>query len=167
MRKEGAWTRILLALLVLWVVATSYKFYRRSPLGQRVRVESRLGGDADYYIKPTTPELIRRELGRATWTFLHTVAAKYPAFPTREEQANALKLITLLTKLFPCSECRGHFTRLVEGFPPRVGSHEEFSIWMCEAHNIVNKRLNKPVFDCSRLDERWDCGCQTSAGAHR
>jgi FAD-linked sulfhydryl oxidase len=26
-------------------------------------------------------------------------------------------------------------------------------------HNEVNKRLEKPEFDCAHLDETYDCGC--------
>lgn len=31
---------------------------------------------------------------------------------------------------------------------------DEFSPY-CRMHNEVNSRLNKPLFDCSRVDERW------------
>lgn len=152
MRKEVLWIRLILVLAVLWLSLTTYKTIRRMGGKEKASLDA-------YYSKPVTPEERRQELGRSTWTFLHNVAAKYPAYPTRDEQSGALKLIDLLTKLFPCAECRGHFTKLVEGFPPKVGSQEEFSRWMCEAHNIVNKRLGKRIFDCARLDDRWDCGC--------
>jgi hypothetical protein len=33
--------------------------------------------------------------------------------------------------------------------------------YLCELHNVVNKMLNKPTFDCFTLEEHWggDCGC--------
>ena len=30
---------------------------------------------------------------------------------------------------------------------------------LCSVHNEVNKRLNKPQFDCANLDGEYDCGC--------
>lgn len=33
--------------------------------------------------------------------------------------------------------------------------------YFCKIHNIVNKRLNKEEFDCSKAYNEWggDCGC--------
>lgn len=35
----------------------------------------------------------REEVGRATWTFLHTLAAQYPEHPTRQQQKDAKNLV--------------------------------------------------------------------------
>lgn len=42
----------------------------------------------------------------------------------------------------------------------RVGSREELSVWMCEAHNRVNRQLGKPEYSCKikDLDLRWRNG---------
>jgi FAD-linked sulfhydryl oxidase len=44
--------------------------------------------------------------------------------------------------------------------PPKAGSRAELSVWLCEAHNRVNRALGKPVFSCALadLDERWRTG---------
>ena len=44
--------------------------------------------------------------------------------------------------------------------PPRTDSRDSLTMWLCEMHNGVNKRLGKPVFECSlaSLDERWKSG---------
>ena len=39
--------------------------------------------------------------------------------------------------------------------PPATENRVQFSRWMCGLHNEVNERLGKPVFDCSKVDERW------------
>ncbi|OAG29452.1 mitochondrial FAD-linked sulfhydryl oxidase [Nematocida displodere] len=153
MRKDALLTRAIVGVVCLWSLLTIYKYMRKHGAQKGKLTET-------YYTMPSTKEARRAELGRSTWTLLHTIASKYPAYPTREEQTNAIKLIDLMTKMFPCDECRGHFTELVKNFSPKVSSQEEFSEWLCEAHNIVNRRLGKPVFNCKRLDERWDCGCK-------
>ncbi len=46
----------------------------------------------------------------------------------------------------------------MEKQPPKTGSQTELKHWLCWAHNQVNKKLGKPKFDCSKLDERWKYG---------
>ncbi|KAF4130102.1 Erv1 / Alr family [Phytophthora infestans] len=33
-------------------------------------------------------------------------------------------------------------------------------MWLCEQHNVVNRKLNKPVFECTmeKLEKRWRKG---------
>ncbi|KAI5171306.1 mitochondrial FAD-linked sulfhydryl oxidase [Nematocida sp. LUAm3] len=158
MRKGILIPSFLLFFFVLWGTLTIYKVMRKNSLLAQSAMHAH--GDTSYYEMPKEKEDRRRELGRGTWTLLHTIAAKYPPEPTKEEMGNIIKLIDLLTKIFPCDECRGHFKSLVTSFPPIVSSHDEFATWLCQAHNIVNKRLGKREFDCKRLDNRWDCGCK-------
>ncbi|KAJ8866377.1 hypothetical protein PR048_032220 [Dryococelus australis] len=42
--------------------------------------------------------------------------------------------------------------------PPPAQSQEQLSQWLCDVHNGVNERLGKPLFDCSRVNERWRDG---------
>lgn len=35
----------------------------------------------------------KEELGRATWTFLHTLAAQYPVHPTRSQERDVKKMV--------------------------------------------------------------------------
>lgn len=107
----------------------------------------------------------REEVGRATWTFLHTLAAQYPEKPTRQQRRDARNLIDILTRMYPCGECARHFRELVAASPPSVASRRDFSLWMCEAHNTVNRRLGKPTFNCALVEARWaGMGCEDEAG---
>lgn len=42
--------------------------------------------------------------------------------------------------------------------PPNITSQKSFALWMCEVHNMVNRKLEKPLFDCSKVNERWRDG---------
>lgn len=44
----------------------------------------------------------------------------------------------------------------------RIESREAFCVWMCEQHNMVNKKVGKPIFPCdmSKLDARWRDGSE-------
>ncbi|CAI5508759.1 unnamed protein product [Closterium sp. Naga37s-1] len=81
----------------------------------------------------------KEELGRATWTFLHTLAAQ----------------VTLLARVYPCKICSYHFQKIVKANPPQAGSRGELEQYMCRLHNIVNRSLKKPEFPCKRVSSRW------------
>ncbi|KAA3463529.1 FAD-linked sulfhydryl oxidase ERV1-like protein [Gossypium australe] len=130
--------------------------------------------------KPAAP-VTKEELGRATWTFLHTLAAQYPENPTRQQKKDVKELMSILSRMYPCQECADHFKEVLsweEGCgrpyidftvalanPVMAGSHDEFSQWLCHVHNVVNRSLGKLIFPCERVDARWgklDCeqhGC--------
>ncbi|KAL7790368.1 ERV/ALR sulfhydryl oxidase domain-containing protein [Trichoderma ceciliae] len=97
-------------------------------------------------------------LGRSTWTLLHSIAASYPETPSRTQQSDLLSFVGLFSKLYPCWVCAEDFQGYMARQRPQVTSRDEFSQWLCRAHNDVNRKLGKPEFDCSRWDERWRTG---------
>ncbi|KAF8825829.1 FAD-dependent thiol oxidase [Lentinula edodes] len=98
------------------------------------------------------------ELGRATWTFLHTTAAYYPERPSPAQRANMLTLIRSLPVLYPCTHCADDFGQDIKVNAPDVSGRVGLSKWLCERHNEVNKKLGKATFDCAKTDERWKDG---------
>lgn len=109
-------------------------------------------------------QFYRAELGHATWKFLHTMVARYPEEPTEEDQLALKTFITLFSRLYPCGECAEHFRQLLAKYPPQVSSRNAAAGWLCFAHNIVNKRLKKPEFDCTKIGDFYDCGCADDPG---
>ncbi|XP_058217062.1 FAD-linked sulfhydryl oxidase ERV1-like isoform X1 [Rhododendron vialii] len=113
--------------------------------------------------KSATP-VTKEELGRATWIFLHTLAAQYPDKPTRQQQKDVKDLMDILSRMYPCKECADHFKEILRANPVQVGSQAEFSQWLCHVHNVVNRSLGKVVFSCERVDAKWgklDCEQRT------
>ncbi|KAK7590272.1 hypothetical protein V9T40_001885 [Parthenolecanium corni] len=102
--------------------------------------------------------LNKSELGNQTWGFLHTMAAYFPDKPSTDDQRDMAQFLRLFSKFYPCPTCARDFTKLIEKEPPRTSSQTELKHWLCWAHNQVNKKLGKPKFDCSKLDERWKYG---------
>ena len=113
-----------------------------------------------FYKMPATPEGRKRELGRAGWVLLHNIAMKYPHLPSDEQKNDISQFLNLFGKLFPCSECRPHFKKMVSENPPDFSSNIKFNSWLNRVHNIVNRRIGNQEFDVKRLDDRWDCGCK-------
>ncbi|RXK35753.1 hypothetical protein M231_06994 [Tremella mesenterica] len=100
------------------------------------------------------------QLGRSTWTFLHTTAAYYPLKAPPETQNNMMALLKSLSLLYPCSWCADDFQKDIKYNPPDVSGREGLSRWLCERHNSVNLKLGKERFECTneKLDERWGEG---------
>lgn len=98
------------------------------------------------------------QLGRATWTFLHTTAAYYPEKPTPTQRANMLMLLRSLPVLYACGWCADDFGKDIEANAPDVSGRFGLSRWLCERHNAVNAKLGKEIFDCNKVDERWKDG---------
>lgn len=99
-------------------------------------------------------------LGRGTWTFLHTLSASYPPTASTQQQSEMKQFIHLFSKLYPCWHCAEDFQAWMgtKGNEPQVQGRGEFGKWMCEAHNEVNRKLGKTLFDCGRWEERWKTG---------
>ena len=108
------------------------------------------------------------ELGRSTWTWLHSMAAKYPSNPTSEQQTGMTSLMYNFARFYPCEKCSYHVIQQMQQRPPEVTSKIAFENYLCWLHNTVNERLGKPLFQCNNLDQRWgdetSCIQQCSSG---
>ncbi|XVE49305.1 hypothetical protein DITRI_Ditri01bG0072300 [Diplodiscus trichospermus] len=127
-------------------------------------------------VKKSAAPVTKEELGRATWTFLHTLAAQYPENPTRQQR----RICQYYPECTLCKECADHFKEVLRmvrskgllsntrklfcstphpdpglANPVQAGSHDEFSQWLCHVHNVVNRSLGKLVFQCERVDAKW------------
>ena len=45
------------------------------------------------------------ELGRNTWSFLHTMAAYYPDRPSEKQKSEMTQFINIFAKFYPCEIC--------------------------------------------------------------
>ena len=50
---------------------------------------------------------------------------------------------------------------MIKEYPIKDNSREDLVNYICDLHNKVNLRLNKPVFDCKNAFKFWggECGC--------
>lgn len=90
--------------------------------------------------------------------------AKFPDRPTPEDSSSLKSYIYLFARLYPCGDCARHFQGILKKYPPQVGSRSSAATWACHVHNEVNKRLEKEIFDCSKIGDFYDCGCGGDEG---
>jgi hypothetical protein len=90
------------------------------------------------------------------------MASRIPLKPTDTQRLSFELFVYLLSRLYPCGNCASHFQLLLSEKPPAFPSRDASVQWMCETHNIVNKRLNKKEFNCADAEELWKCGCPDS-----
>ncbi len=104
--------------------------------------------------------LNRREIGRAAWAYLHTVAAYYPDKPTPKQQTDMKQFMYTMGDTFPCGYCSDKTVEHMEKYPPQTQSQSALSVWLCGVHNEVNERMGKPQFVCDPdlLLQRWKTG---------
>ncbi|KAK4916417.1 Flavin-linked sulfhydryl oxidase of the mitochondrial IMS, partial [Elasticomyces elasticus] len=112
--------------------------------------------------KPQCPPDVE-ELGRSSWTLLHSLPTNYPERADRSHQQSMSSFLKLFSKFYPCWVCADDFSEWMQrpekdpdpAISDHLASQEKFGRWLCDAHNEVNVKLGKKTFDCNLWKGRW------------
>ncbi|KAI5721458.1 FAD-linked sulfhydryl oxidase ALR-like [Diaphorina citri] len=135
-----------------------FKTWRKQQAKSSKQTGSASGVDSTQQHSPSNCPLDKDQLGQHTWGFLHTVAAYYPDKPSSDQQKDMSTFFTLLSKFYPCEVCATDLAEQLKVRPPATSSQSSLSQWLCWLHNGVNEKLGKPLFDCTKVNERWRDG---------
>ena len=112
--------------------------------------------DSPYYYPHN---LTCESLGISTWALLHSVAAIYSNRPNKTERESLKDFFDGLMYFYPSkSEL---MKEILKEHPLEYSNREELIYYMCEIHNILNRKLGKKKFSCKEAFNVWggDCGC--------
>ncbi|CAG9821824.1 unnamed protein product [Phaedon cochleariae] len=112
----------------------------------------------DIQVRRSDCPLDKDELGNKSWGLLHTIAAKYPEKPSKQQQCDMKDFFKHISNFYPCDYCAKDLRDELRIDPPKVESQDALSQWLCKLHNKVNVKTGKEVFDCSKVNERWRDG---------
>ncbi len=95
--------------------------------------------------------------GNESWSFLHNITFNYPLEPNTKEKINFYKYFKYLGNVLPCKECKHHYKILFQYINIKLFLDDRYSLiwWLFIIHNLINKRLNKQLYDFKNLINRY------------
>tara|TARA_B100000945_G_C20232620_1_gene526034 strand:+ start:234 stop:668 length:435 start_codon:yes stop_codon:yes gene_type:complete len=90
--------------------------------------------------------------GPSGWTYLHTTTFAYPESPTNTEKKNMYNFLFYFARVIPCQTCRIDFTNYIDKTlterenSDNLNNKKKLIHFMIDAHNEVNKKLNKRIY---------------------
>ena len=91
--------------------------------------------------------------GNATWYVMHTLAYKL------KEDKDISGLIEQILKIcdnLPCIDCRNHAVNLLAKTNIKnINNKQQLILFLLEFHNIVNRKLNTPIFTLTENNELY------------
>lgn len=94
----------------------------------------------------------RRELGRAGWLYLHSMAADFPEKATALEELKVKAWCYSFAELYPCHICKESLVETYRRFPPVTNSRRDLLMWTFNIHNQVNAELSYPHYNATFED---------------
>jgi len=87
--------------------------------------------------------------GPLGWITLHSISANYPEHPSDADKMILKKFIELFAETISCPSCKSHFGIMYHTYitrnPSWWNSRANVFLFVCRAHNTVNRRLDKPI----------------------
>jgi len=88
--------------------------------------------------------------GPLGWMTLHSVSAIYPENPSSADKLILEEFISCFRETIACPYCKSHFTDMLNRYksshPDWNSSRHKLFLFVCRAHNTVNRRLDKPIY---------------------
>ena len=94
--------------------------------------------------------------GNNIWYLFHTIAHKIKESEFINEKNNLIVLIKTICHNLPCPECSSDATQILNNTNFRtINTKDDFKMFLFNFHNHVNKKLKKPVFEHTELDNKY------------
>tara|TARA_Y100001935_G_scaffold145155_3_gene119952 strand:- start:7818 stop:8273 length:456 start_codon:yes stop_codon:yes gene_type:complete len=99
--------------------------------------------------------MLINEWGNACWFLFHTLSYKLKDEES-EHAKELLKIFIEICKILPCPICREDATKMLNNSKSGlVKTKPDLIRFMWQFHNLVNKKLNKPVFTMEEHNNKY------------
>lgn len=86
----------------------------------------------------------KKDWGNISWILMHSLSEKIKEQAFTSCKETLLKIIFDLCNNLPCPDCRDHAISLLKKSNiNKISNKKDLISFLCEFHNIVNKKLNK------------------------
>jgi hypothetical protein len=97
--------------------------------------------------------------GPLGWMTLHSISCLYPENPSEEDKKILTTYLNAFEQSISCPTCQHHFKSMMNvykrSYPNWLNSRYDFFLFVCRAHNTVNRRIDKPILqtasECLKL----------------
>ena len=94
--------------------------------------------------------------GNTVWYLFHTLAYKIKESDFDELKNNIVYVIKTVSANLPCPDCSQDAANELNKVQfDNINSKEELKLLLFNFHNHVNRKLNKPIFELSQLDDKY------------
>jgi hypothetical protein len=94
--------------------------------------------------------------GNTVWFLFHTLAHKIKESDFDELKNDIIYLVKTVSTNLPCPDCSQDAAyELNKVNFDNINSKEELRLLLFNFHNHVNRKLNKPIFELSELDNKY------------
>ena len=98
----------------------------------------------------------KKDWGNISWILMHSLAQKVTENNFINCKQILIKIIFDICSNLPCPDCREHAIKLLKTSNINKITNKNQLIWfLCEFHNIVNKKLKKPTKNIEEVEKQY------------
>lgn len=98
----------------------------------------------------------KKDWGNISWILMHSLAQKVIENKFVNCKQILIKIIFDICNNLPCPDCREHANKLLKSSNiNKVSNKKELISFLCEFHNIVNKKLKKPTKNIEEVEKQY------------
>jgi hypothetical protein len=91
--------------------------------------------------------------GSNIWSLFHGLSCKINEEKFLYHKDRLIYIVKSICSTLPCPECSNDATAILNTFNfNNIKNKEDFKVFLLNFHNIINKKLKKPLYEYSNLD---------------
>tara|TARA_Y100000389_G_scaffold44237_1_gene38944 strand:+ start:6391 stop:6849 length:459 start_codon:yes stop_codon:yes gene_type:complete len=98
----------------------------------------------------------KKDWGNISWILMHSLAQKVTENKFVNCKEILIRIIFDICNNLPCPDCREHAIKLLKSSNiHKISNKKQLISFLCEFHNIVNKKLKKPTKNIEEVEKQY------------